>query len=110
MCGAGVRVIEEADEHKLESLQFQPFILFPYSSNEPAHGRDKRNKTTEEPSLWLLVVLPETRWQTQLQTQMRDKTVADMVTSSPFTGYKYSRNTVHSTLFKAHETLIKLMQ
>lgn len=64
MCGAGVRVIEEADEHKLESLPLQPFILFPYSSNEPADGRDKRNKTSTEPGLWLLAVLPETRRQT----------------------------------------------
>lgn len=93
MCGAGVRIIEEADEHKLESLQFQPFILFPYSLNQPADGKDERNKTTKEPRLWLLVVLPETRWQTPNKHKWEIR-LADMVTSSSFTGYKCSRNTV----------------
>lgn len=47
--GAGVKVIEEADEHKLESPQIQPFI---YSSpkkkkKRPPDGERERCKTIE---------------------------------------------------------------
>lgn len=45
-----MRVIEEADEYKLESPQIRPFILFPYSSNQPVDGRDKGSKTTHVPA------------------------------------------------------------
>ena len=42
-----MKVIEEADEHKLESPQIQPFI---YSSNRPPdeEGRERQNNRERE--------------------------------------------------------------
>ena len=81
MLGAGVRVIEEADEHKLEYPQIQPFILISLFFKS-ARGREAQEKQNSSCSCQRLTT-----------DSKHTRAIRLILTLSSFTGHKHSTTT-----------------